>query len=93
MSNETRKTYDGKFKLDVVIAFIKGNNNIEDLCKKYGVTAGQIYAWKTHLDTHGCEIFEDKRKKEKDILKEKELNAKLDEVTTERDFLSRVLKR
>ena len=92
MSSGSHKTYDCNFKLKVALAAIKNNRPIEDLIKEFNVSTSQVYEWKKQLEEHGGIIFEDKRKPENQtVTNEKTLQATLEKVTAERDFLVRVL--
>lgn len=92
MSSELHKTYDGKFKLKVALAAIKNGSSIEDLSKEFDVAISQIYAWKKQLEEQGDMVFVDKRKPENQATNnEKKLQATIEKITAERDFLARVL--
>ena len=92
MSGNIHKNYDSKFKLKVVLATIKGDKPVEDLCKEFDIATSQIYAWKKQLEEQGDIIFADKRKTEnRGVAGEKKLLATLEKVKAERDFLARVL--
>lgn len=92
MSGDLHKTYDGKFKLKVALAAIKNDRPIEDLSKEFDVSISQVYSWKKQLEEQGDIIFADKRKPEnQNAANEKKLQAIIEKVTAERDFLARVL--
>lgn len=94
MIDETRKSYNSKFKLKVALASIKGNKSIDELCKEFDVATSQIYAWKKQLEEHGDIIYTDKRKVENQSCdNEKKLHTALEKIAAERDFLVRVLNR
>lgn len=92
MSSDLHKTYDGNFKLKVALAAIKNDRPMEDLSKEFDVAISQIYAWKKQLEEQGHLVFADKRKPEnQNVSNEKKLQATIEKVTAERDFLVRVL--
>lgn len=93
MSDNTRKTYDGSFKLKVALAAISNDGNVGELCKKFDVAVNQIYTWKKQLEEHGHEIFIDKRNAEKTDDYARMLCLELEKVKEERDFLALVLKK
>lgn len=65
-----------------------------EIALEYGVHANQVSAWKRQLLDNAADVFQsggDKRRDEDALVKE--LHAKIGELTVERDFLSRVLKR
>lgn len=84
--------YDSKFKLKVALAAIKGSKTPKELCQEFGIEMGQFYAWKNQLEKQGAIVYVDKRKTEnQDRSNEKKLQATIEKVTAERDFLARVL--
>ena len=92
MSSDLHKTYDGNFKLKVALAAVKNDRPVEDLSKEFDVAISQIYAWKKQLEEQGGIVFADKRKPEnQNVSNEKKLQAIIEKVTAERDFLVRVL--
>lgn len=92
MSSDIHKSYDGKFKLKIALAAIKGNMPLEALCQEFGVAISQIYAWKKQLEEQGDIVYADKRKTEnQDAASEKKLRTTIEKVTAERDFLARAL--
>ena len=67
-----RKTYSGKFKGQVAVDAVKGEQTVAELAGHDEVHPNQIKKWKQHLCANAAELFEDKRRK-KD--KEQELIA------------------
>lgn len=57
-----RKSYTGKFKGQVALDAIKGEQTISELAGHYAVHPNQIKKWKSQLLTHVDELFEDKRR-------------------------------
>ena len=67
---------------------------IAELSREYGVHANQIGAWKRQLLEGAAALFTPAAERNRDGEAEaKELLAKIGELTMERDFLSRALKR
>ena len=65
-----------------------------EIAREYGVHANQVSAWKRQLLDGAVGVFEnpaDKRVDREAVIKE--LHTKIGELTVERDFLSRALKR
>ena len=94
MSGDIHQSHDGKFKLNVALAAIKGDKTIEQLCKEFSIATCQIYAWKKQLEELGDMVYMDKRKTEPHgVANEKKLQATIEKLTAERDFLARVLNR
>lgn len=93
-AGKIRKNHSSAFRFKVALEALKGTRPIAELCQQYAVFSSQIYAWKSELEQHGPEIFEDKRKKQRgeeaDVEK---LHATIGKLKVENDFLARVLDR
>ncbi len=64
---KTRKTYLGEFKAKVVVELLRGKKDLLELATQYKVHPNQIKNWKSQLLKQAVEIFEDKRRKKKQI--------------------------
>jgi len=64
---KTRKTYLGEFKAKVVVELLRGKKNLVELATQYELHPNQIKNWKSQLLKQAVEIFEDKRKKRKQV--------------------------
>ena len=85
------KRHSGKLKAKAALDALKEQNTLAELGQKYSVAAGQISAWKKHLEERAEELFEGQQ--ETNYKKEIErLHAVIGKITAERDFLDRVLK-
>lgn len=90
-----RRRFTGEFKAKVALEALRGERPIQDIAAKYGVHPNQVSTWKKQaidgLDT----VFSDKAEKaERDHeVTVRDLHAKIGELTVERDFLERGLKR
>ena len=89
-----RRNHSPEFKAKVALEAAREEKTIAELSREYGVHANQIGAWKRQLLEGASDLFtssaERKRDGEEDA---KELLAKIGELTMERDFLSKALKR
>ena len=86
------KKHGSSFKSKVAIEAIKEKKTLAQLCQEYSITSSQISAWKKQLEEESVKIFEGKV--EKDYKAEIDrLHRVIGELTAERDFLERVLKR
>jgi len=80
------RKWDSKSKLEIVIAGLKGNLTISEICNNYGIGQSQYYKWRDEFFKHGNEIFETKSKdSERDRLKRevRKLKTIIGDLTTE----------
>lgn len=89
-----KKPHSGAYKFRVVIAALKGDKTIPQLCQEFGVASSQIYKWKTALMEKGPGVFDQgistKDLKDQEIQK---LHAAIGKLKVENDFLEHVLGR
>ena len=91
---KTRRNHNPAFKAKVALEAVRDEVTVAELARKYGVHANQVRAWKEQLLTNVETLFEsgmEKRLEVEDVVKD--LHAKIGELTVERDFLSRTLRR
>jgi len=92
--NKKRRNHSPAFKAKVALEAARNERTTAEIALEYGVHANQVSAWKRQLLDNAADVFQsggDKRRDEDALVKE--LHAKIGELTVERDFLSRVLKR
>ena len=99
MSQKRKWSASEKFK--IALLAIKNETTINDICKQYEVAPCQVYEWKKQLVEHGPNLFE-KNDKSKQIAqaaitdaekKQGKLFEKIGELTVERDFLKKSLRK
>ena len=88
-----RRNHSPEFKAKVALAAIKGERTIAELSKQFGVHPNQIGTWKKQLLSNAGNAFGGGDKKAAGEKYVKDLEAKVDQLTLEYDFLSKVLGR
>lgn len=92
--SKKRRNHSPVFKAKVALEAAKNERTTAEIALDYGVHANQVSAWKRQLLDNAADVFQsggDRRLNDESLVKE--LHAKIGELTVERDFLSRVLKR
>jgi transposase-like protein len=91
----TRRRFTADFKARVALEALRGDKTIQEIAAKHQVHPNQVSAWKRQamdgLDavfSNGAEA--DRRDHEAEV---ERLHAKIGQLTVERDFLSKGLKR
>lgn len=91
MAKGIQKKHCDAFKLKVVLAAVKDDRTIAELCSIFSVSSSQIHAWKKLLEEQGASIFADKRKRSNQKDEIDKLHRVIGKIAAERDFLSRAL--
>lgn len=91
----TRRRFTAEFKAKVALEALRGDRTIQEIAAKHQVHPNQVGAWKRQamdglgaVFSNGAEVA--RRDHEAEI---ERLHAKIGELTVERDFLSKGLKR
>jgi len=90
-----RRRFTGQFKAKVALEALRGERPVQEIAAKYGVHPNQVSTWKKQAVDGLSGVFSDKAEKtERDQeATVRDLHAKIGELTVERDFLARGLKR
>jgi transposase-like protein len=89
-----RRNHSAKFKARVALEALRGDATLAELATRHGVHATQIATWRKQLLEHAGEIFENGNPAAEDAEHRiRDLQAKVGELTMERDFLSGALGR
>ncbi len=56
-----RKQYDPEFKFKVVMESFQRETTLEEVCRKFGVSASMVSRWRQAFQQRGAEIFADQR--------------------------------
>lgn len=92
MTKRKRRNHEPAFKAKVALAALRGERTMAELGDQYGVHPNQIQQWKKQLQAQAPEIFAKGSSKVSDGRAEvKSLQAKIGELTMDRDFLAEKL--
>ncbi len=90
-----RRRFTAEFKSRVALEALRGDRPIQEIAAKHKVHPNQVSTWKRQAIEGLGEVFsngaERNRRDHEDEVRE--LHAKIGELTVERDFLSKGLKR
>ena len=88
-----RKKWPAAVKFEIALQVIKGEQTLNDICKRYEVAPTQVKAWKKQLVEQGAEIFTNASAKAEAANKveheQGKLYEKIGQLTMERDFLKK----
>ncbi len=91
----TRRRFTAEFKARVALETLRGDKTVQEIAAKHKVHPNQVSTWKRQAIDGLSEVFSNgvdraRRDHESEV---RDLHAKIGELTVERDFLARGLKR
>ena len=90
---KSRTKHDPEFKARVALAAVREEHTVADLAKRHRLHPNQIYKWKQMMLQQGSRVFSDAVAQVADSAERDMLLKKIGELTVERDFLARGLRR
>jgi transposase len=90
-----RRRFTAEFKSKVALEALRGEQSIQEIARRYEVHPNQVSSWKRQAQDGLGDIFASGREREQQDQSQQiaDLHAKIGELTVERDFLAKRLKR
>jgi len=91
----TRRRFSADFKARVALEALRGDKTIQEIASKHKVHPNQVSTWKRRAIEGLGEVFSGSTERSRNDHEAEvhDLHAKIGQLTVERDFLSRGLKR
>ena len=85
----TRRTHNPAFKAQLVLAAVREDRTMAELCQEFELHPNQITEWKRHLLERAAEVFDTGARP--DPVNLSPLHAKIGQLALENDFLEGAL--
>ena len=89
-----RKKWSATIKFEIALQMIKGEQTLNEICRRYEVAPTQVQTWKKQLLEKGADIFSKASIKDDSAnrleCEQGKLYEKIGQLTVERDFLKKV---
>ena len=91
----TRRRFTGDFKARVALEALRGDKTVQEIAAKHKVHPNQVSTWKRQAIDGLGDVFSNgvDRGRQDHETEVRDLHAKIGQLTVERDFLARGLKR
>src|SRR5450759_1031010 len=90
----SRRNHSSQFKARIALEALKGDATLAELASRHSLHATQIATWRKQLLEHAGEVFDNGNPAAEDAERRiRDLQAKVGELTMERDFLDSALGR
>lgn len=88
-----KKKYPGAFKFKIALEILKGDRTLGDICREHNISPSVAHKWKSHLKSHGIEIFNIKSNNSSvnDDSEKSKLYEEIGRLKVEVDFLKKVV--
>ena len=90
-----RRRFTGEFKARVALEALRGDKTVQEIAARHQVHPNQVSAWKRQAMEGLGAVFSNgaERERQDREAEVRDLHAKIGELTVERDFLAKGLKR
>jgi transposase len=90
-----RRRFTGEFKARVALEALRGDKTVQEIAARHQVHPNQVSAWKRQAVEGMGAVFSNGAERERQDREAelRDLHAKIGELTVERDFLAKGLKR
>lgn len=88
---KTRRKFSGEQKAQIVLSILKKEKSLVDISKEQNLAPSLIHKWKEEFIEKAGTIFENKNEENEDKRKIRHYEHVITKITTQNDFLEKVL--